>query len=190
MKLMFFKGSKAAIAAILLMFLVNEISLAANKPGGDFSLMDQDKNEFQLQQLRGKVVLLFFGYTSCPDVCPAMLGTLARVLRVFDSDDSQVQALFISVDPERDSPERLKEYTRYFSTHLLGLTGSRDQIDQVARLYQAKYEISRDDKQHVSVDHSSHLYVIDQQGELNTIVPFGMGAAHIINVVKRLLKNS
>jgi cytochrome oxidase Cu insertion factor (SCO1/SenC/PrrC family) len=183
------KGVKATAGLIFLMIIMIESSHANSKPGGDFSLIDQDRHEFQLDQLRGKVVLLFFGYTSCPDVCPAVLGTLAKVLREFESDESLVKAVFISVDPQRDSPERLKEYTRYFSSQLLGLTGSRDQIDKVAKQYRVKYKISEDANMLVSVDHSSNLYVLDKQGEVNTIIPFGMGAGHIINVVQRLLDN-
>jgi cytochrome oxidase Cu insertion factor (SCO1/SenC/PrrC family) len=184
-----FKGVKALLAVMLFMFVMPEMAHATIRPGGDFSLIDQDQHEFKLQQLRGDVVLLFFGYTSCPDVCPSELGTLAQVIRKFGTNDSQVKALFVSVDPERDTPQKLKQYTHYFSSQLIGLTGTREQIDKVAQLYQSKYKITRDNNEIISVDHSSNLYVIDQQGQINTIVPFGMGAAHIINIVQNLLNN-
>lgn len=177
------------ITAIWLLFAVQNPVQAETKPGGDFSLINQDNEKFQLQQLRGNVVLLFFGYTTCPDVCPSELGKIAQVLSAFEKNNAPVKALFITVDPERDSPEKLKQYTSFFSKQLLGLTGSREQIDKVNNQYRANYRIYQDEQNQTVVDHSSNLYVIDKAGELNTIIPFGMGVSHVINVVELLLEN-
>jgi len=160
---------------------------AGSKPGGDFTLTDQDNHNFQLQQLRGSVVLLFFGYTSCPDVCPMELSKIAGILNKFEEMTDKVKGIFISVDPDRDSPQKLKKYTAFFSKQLLGLTGSREQIDQVVKQYRANYRISENAKNQIVVDHSSNLYVIDKEGELDTIIPFGMGTNQVIKVVESLL---
>lgn len=164
-------------------------AVAGNELGGDFSLTDHDNRPFELQQLRGKVVLVFFGYTSCPDVCPTELGRMAKILRAFEDKSDDVQGLFVTVDPDRDSPQILKEYTAYFSKKLQGLTGSREQIDKVAKLYRVNYRIDINENNRIIVDHSSNLYVIGKQGELNTIIPFGMGVDHIVSVVQWLLDN-
>jgi protein SCO1/2 len=170
--------------------LANALSTvqAGIKMGGDFTLLDQNNQRFELQQLRGHVVLLFFGYTSCPDVCPAGLTAIAQVLTAFEETDSPVKGLFISVDPERDKPQILKQYTAHFSDQLQGLTGSKQQIDRVTQQYQANYRISRNEKNRITVDHSSNLYVLDKKGEINTIVPFGMTAGHVIDTIQRLLE--
>lgn len=183
------KGAGVVILlACMLGGVLNKVA-ADSKPGGDFSLTDQDNRNFELQQLRGNVVILFFGYTSCPDVCPSALGIMAQVLRVFEKKSNHVKGIFITVDPERDSPQILKEYTSYFSNQLQGLTGSREQIDKVTKQYRANYRISQNEMNNIVVDHSSNLYVIDKDGRLNTIVPFGMSINHIVNVVEWLLEN-
>ena len=102
----------------------------------DFHLIDQNGNPFHLSQLHGKVALLYFGYTHCPDVCPTTLTDFANIYRALpEKDRSKVQILFISVDPERDHPEMLKEYVTYFDRSFVGLTGSADQIKEAATPY-------------------------------------------------------
>ena len=157
--------------------------------GGDFELIDQDGRPFHLQQLRGKVVLLFFGYTFCPDICPGELTNMAWVLGRLQNRSEQIQGLFVTLDPKRDRPEVLKNYTRFFNPNLLGLTGSEDQIHHVADQYQVQYRIHRTGNDSYSVDHSANLYVIDGNGKLTTIVPYGLPADHILAVVNRLLDN-
>lgn len=180
-------NSKICLLAICLFLAMPVTIQAGSKPGGDFTLTDQDNHNFQLQQLHGNVVLLFFGYTSCPDVCPMELSKISRILTKFEKKTDQVKGIFISVDPDRDSPQKLKEYTSFFSKQLQGLTGSREQIDQVVKQYRANYRISKNEKNQIVVDHSSNLYVIDKAGKLDTIIPFGMDVLHVINVVELLL---
>lgn len=182
------------IAAVLLglCLLVNVPGSADAKVvdlGGDFTLIDHNEQKFELKQLRGNVVLVFFGYTSCPDICPTELGKMAQILRAFEKQPDRVKALFITVDPERDSPQILKEYTKYFSQQLQGLTGSREQIDRVTRQYRVNYQINQNENRQIVVDHSSNLYVVDKKGDLNTIIPFGMSVDHVVNVVAWLLEN-
>lgn len=111
-------------------------------PGGNFSLSSIN-GEVELQDYKGKLVLLYFGYTYCPDVCPTALAlTSAALKQLTDEELAQVQLLFISVDPKRDSLERLAEYTQFFHENMLGITGSKAQIDDVAKRFGAYYEIS------------------------------------------------
>lgn len=155
--------------------------------GGDFSLTNQYGQPFQLQELRGKVVLMFFGYTSCPDICPTELSNLAAVLNELEGAAEQVQGIFVTIDPERDRPEVLKDYVGYFSKDLIGLTGSSGQIEEVAGKYRAKYRKTPRPGGAYSMDHSADLYVIDQSGQLFAVVPYGLPPEHVLGVVRRLL---
>ena len=161
----------------------------ANSPGGDFSLTDDNGQTFQLEQLRGHIVLLFFGYTSCPDVCPRELGVMARVLRRFNHQGKPVQGVFVSIDPARDSVEKLHQYVSFFGDNLTGLTGAPQQISKVAAQYGVRYRVSTDKAGKISVEHSSQLFIIDRNGKLQAIVPFGLDAGHVANVIDGLLQS-
>jgi protein SCO1/2 len=160
---------------------------AGDSIGGDFSLTDQDGRSFQLNQLGGKVVLLFFGYTFCPDICPTELASLAAVLNALEDDTEQVQAVFVTVDPERDTPEVLKSYVSYFNKNLIGLTGSSDQIAQVTNRYRVKFHKHSRPGGAYSIDHSANLYVINRAGQLAMVVPYGLPPEHVLSVVRHLL---
>ena len=115
------------------------LDLAARPAGGDFTLGSR-QGPVALQDLRGKVVLLYFGYTYCPDVCPTSLGFIGLALERLTPDElERVQVLFISVDPERDTPERLEEYAVFFHPKVLGITGTPEELARVAELYGAAY---------------------------------------------------
>ena len=101
-------------------------------PSGNFTLTGTSGEPFQLQDLRGNIVLLFFGYTSCPDACPSTLAKLQRAFNLLSKEEvEQVRTVFISVDPERDNPKLLKEYVEYFGVNAIGLTGTKAEIDNV-----------------------------------------------------------
>ena len=157
-------------------------------PGGDFTLTDHHGEAWSLRDARGKLVLLMFGYTSCPDVCPTGLLTVQQVLRNLGDQASSVQPLFISVDPQRDTPDVLKSYVGYFHPSLIGLTGQPALLDDVCRRYHTSYGYSGDTASaNYFVDHSSSLYVIDGQGQLASIIPFGTPADIILDSLQRLL---
>lgn len=181
--------AKRLCALFLLLVLgVGGKSLAAEELlGGDFSLTDQFGNQFELQQLRGKVVLLFFGYTYCPDICPTELSSINMLLRQLQGDAEQVQGIFVSVDPERDTPEVLKKYLAYFNKSLIGLTGSSEEVATVAAQYRAKYAKHERTDGPYSMDHSASLYVIDRVGKLSTVIPYGLPPEHMLGVVQHLL---
>ncbi len=184
-----------SILLIVLLLLQLNISLYAqqNKPtiGGDFTLTDHNSERFELQQLRGKLVMVFFGYTHCPDICPTELATMAKLLKQLGKESDKISALFISVDPKRDTPEKLKNYVPFFSPHLIGLTGTKDEIDKVTKAYrvQTKIHSRKENSDYYLVDHSANLYVIDGQGKLIHLIPFGLPTEHILNVLKTEIKN-
>lgn len=144
------------------------IAMGDTRLGGDFTLTSA-QGPVSLSDFRGKVSVLYIGYASCPDVCPTALAVLTQSLKQLDAEErEQVQGIFISVDPERDTPERLAEYAAFFSPRIIGVTGSQDQIDQVVRQYGAFYRKveMKDSAMGYAVDHSSRLYLIDREGRL------------------------
>ena len=157
--------------------------------GGDFALTDRQGQSFQLAQLRGRAVLLFFGYTHCPDFCPLTLSKLTRVFELLGERREQVRTVFVSVDPERDSPAKLDEYLEHFAVDAIGLTGSRARIDSVARQYGVAHERRESDSAAgYFVDHSTYTFLIDFRGEIRYIFRHGDAPELMAAVVGRLLE--
>jgi protein SCO1/2 len=165
-----------------------EPSLTAGPRGGEFSLQSAD-GAVNLEDYRGKVVVLYFGYTFCPDICPTSLSLLSVTLNELSADElQQVQALFISVDPQRDSLEHLKTYAGYFHKNIIGVTGSREQIDAAVKKYGAGYNIDKSaSKADYSVDHTSYTYIIDKGGKLRFTLVHGTSADEISRTIRSLL---
>jgi protein SCO1/2 len=157
--------------------------------GGDFSLQSPS-GPLSLKDFRGKVVLIYFGYTWCPDICPTNLTLMSAALSRLEPDEvEKVQGIFISVDPKRDTLERLATYTRYFHDNLIGATGSEDEIADIAGRYGAAYRIVKQDSAtDYVVDHTSETYVVDPQGKLAEILPHGSLPGRILEVVREQLK--
>jgi protein SCO1 len=170
----------AIIAAISLYILV-AIELP-NKPlaghggepteealiGGDFTLADHDGNKFTSDSMKGKLSLVYFGFTFCPDICPTSLQKLTNVLATLDKYQIDILPIFVTVDPTRDTPELLKEYLGHFHQKFLGLTGSEEEIRQVADLYKvfyAKAEGAEKAGDKYMLDHSSFVYLMDKNGK-------------------------
>ncbi len=135
---------------------------------GDFTLIDDDGKEFHLASLQGKPTLLFFGYTHCPDACPMMMSKVSRAYRMVGEDAQQITTLFVSVDVDRDTPPVLKEYMSYFSAvPARGLTGTKEQIDEVVKKFAAYYEINdTGSAMGPTVDHTVRLYMLDRKGDV------------------------
>jgi len=179
-----------ATALLTLSMLMSATAANAQAPadiGGDFSLVDEHGQPFALTQLRGKLVLLFFGYTFCPDICPTELSNLVAVLDALGPEAQRVQGVFVSLDPQRDTPSVLNDYTRYFSQELIGLTGTPEQVAQVAEQYRVRYQRHEQPDGRYSLDHSANLYVIDGQGRLAAVVPYGLPPEHVLELVRRML---
>jgi protein SCO1 len=134
--------------------------------GADFTLTNQDNQTFRLQDVRGRPVVLFFGYTSCPDMCPMTMSRIAGALSGAGSHASEVVTLFVSVDPKRDTPAVLKEYVGSFSTPLIGLTGTDEEVARVVAAYHASYQTVATGTPNYLVNHTSAIFLIDRRGRL------------------------
>jgi protein SCO1/2 len=162
--------------------------LFAASPGGDFELRAHDGSDWSTLQARGKVVVLVFGYTFCPDVCPTALATVAAAMRELGPDADRVQPLFVSLDPDRDTPEKLEPYVHWFHPSMIGLTGSPDELKQVAKRYQVQYEfVGKGEKEHYSLDHSANLYLLDAEGRLSGILPYGLPPDALVRAIRQAL---
>ena len=140
------------------------------KPLKEFNLISAANNDFTLEQLKGKWSFVFFGYTHCPDVCPTTLlelGTLFKIMEQNPAIYPDMQGIFISVDPQRDTPEQLKKYVAYFHPGFIGLTGSKEQIDNFSRQIGTLYNFHSKTAEDVyEVTHNSTIFLIDPQGRL------------------------
>ncbi len=170
---------------LLLLLCFCSVQVGANS----LSMVDQRGQTFQLHSQQGRIVLVFFGYTRCPDICPIGLSIVGRVLNFYVDQNLPVSGLFVSVDPERDSPPALEKYLSYFSPHLTGLTGSDQQISDFARFFGVNYQVKQASDGALQVDHSANLYILDQSGAVHTVIPFGLGEDHVKAVVGRMLSN-
>ena len=156
--------------------------------GGDFRLQSPT-GEVQLADYRGKVVILYFGYTFCPDICPTALSILGQALSALTAEEQEkVQSFFISIDPERDTLEILRVYPPFFHPNIVGLSGTPKQIAQVAALYGVRYIKQKPDAYGLyAVDHSAFTYINAPDGKLATILPHGSSAEAIIAAIRKLL---
>lgn len=163
--------------------------LEPSKLAPDFTLTDHQGNPFTLANTRGKVVLLYFGYTACPDVCPLTLADMAAALQDLGQDASRVQVVFVTVDPERDSQAVLNKYVPAFSPTFIGVRGTPEEIKTVADAYGVKYKktVLANSALGYAVDHSAFIYVIDRNGKLRELLPFGTQRQDITGDLKILI---
>ena len=152
----------------------------------DFSVLGSDGGALTLSQYRGKIVVLGFGYTHCPNVCPATLAVLALAHRKLGALASQVQVIYLTVDPERDSAERLKQYLAAFDPTFVGGTGSAAQMAAVRLSYGVTAEKVGTGSDY-AVAHSSFIYLITREGRLRALMPFGHKADDYVHDISRLL---
>lgn len=157
--------------------------------GGDFALTDHDNQPFELSSQRGKAVLVFFGYASCPDACPTTLSKLSAVYRKLGSDAARVKTLYISVDPDRDTPQILKQDLGHFRIDALGLTGTKAEIDKVVEQYGASYEVVPlpESEALYTVTHSTTLYALDAAGRTRILFPYEASVDEITAGLKQIL---
>ena len=140
--------------------------------GGPFTLTDHFGNSVTDKDFRGKFLIVYFGYTFCPDVCPTGLQTVAETLDLLDPEQmKRVTPIFISVDPERDTPELMKEYVSNFHDNMIGLSGTREQIDAAAARYRARYKKVDTGDEFYLIDHTALLYVMGADGKYRFHVP-------------------
>jgi len=155
--------------------------------GKELNLSDHDGKPRTLADFRGKVVTVFFGFTHCPDVCPVTLAEMAQVVRELGPDGSRVQVLFVTVDPERDTQQVLKQYVPSFNPAFLGLYGDAEATARVAKEFKIYYRKQPAKDGHYSVDHSAGTYILDPQGRLRLFAQYGAGAPAILHDIRILL---
>jgi protein SCO1/2 len=153
-----------------------------------FTLTDHNGERHSLADFKGKAVLLFFGFTHCPDVCPTTLARAKLALQKLGPDASKVQVLFVSVDPQRDTPEVLKGYVTAFDPSFIGFTGTPEEIKQVAQDFRIIYRKSEGKGPgDYTVDHSTQTYVYDPQGRLRLYISHAQDVDVVVHDVKLLL---
>ncbi|MGE0348173.1 MAG: SCO family protein [Hydrogenophaga sp.] len=153
-----------------------------------FSLTDHNGQPRTLADFKGKVVVVFFGFTQCPDVCPTSMSELAEAKRLLGPDGERLQGLFISVDPERDTPEIMKQYMASFDPSFLALYAAPDALPALAKSYKVYYKkVDGPTPTSYTMDHSAGSYVYDPQGRIRLYHRYGTGPAALAGDLKRLL---
>jgi protein SCO1 len=145
---------------------------ATSAIGGPFKLIDQNGNTITDGDFKGRPFLVFFGYTHCPDVCPTTLFDVSEVMRVLGKDADRTGALFVTVDPERDTPAVMKDYLSSFDPHLRGATGDRVAIDAVEKAYRVYAKKVQMENSDYTMDHTALVYLMDKQGRF--VTPFSL----------------
>jgi len=166
------------------------LNVSAAPTGGDFVLQSKH-GKFDLKDYRGKLVLIYFGYTFCPDICPTNLSHLTQALNELNETElSQIQPVFLSVDPERDSLEHLDNYVKYFHKSLIGITGDESVIAEIASRYGAAYQkVTGKSEGGYLIDHSSFTYLVDQQGQLKESFQHASDPLLMVNTIRNYLIN-
>ena len=156
-----------------------------------FTLADHNGRQRSLQDFAGKVVVVFFGFTQCPDVCPTSMAELAQVKKLLGADAARLQAIFITVDPERDTPELLKAYMANFDPEFLALRPTPEQLAAVAKDFKVYYKkVDGKTPGSYTMDHSAGLYMFDAKGRIRLYSRYGAGAEVLASDIRLLLKDA
>lgn len=190
-------GAGAFLIIMVSLFFItsdNDFGEKANKfsdLGGDFTLTSKN-GAVSLSDFEKKVVVMYFGFLTCPEVCPSSMTVISTALARLNKEQlADTQAILVSVDPTRDTPEKLEEYTEFYHSSLLGLTGSKGDIDRVTKQYGAYYDFTEIESvtADYGVEHSSRYYVIDKQGKLVTAMRHSTTPNELYTQILELLKN-
>ena len=155
----------------------------------DFQLTDFDGKPRTLADFKGKAVVMFFGFTQCPDVCPTTMSELAEVKKALGADGDKLQAIFVTVDPERDTPEVLKAYMANFDPSFVGLSGTPEQLAAMAKDYKVYFKkVEGKTPTSYTMDHSAASYIYDPKGNLRLYSRYGSGVPALVSDVQALLK--
>lgn len=189
-----FMGMGLAASAVLLAacsekkLVFNAIDISGGEMGRDFAINDHNGQARRLADFAGRVVVVFFGYTQCPDVCPTTLTELLEVKRLLGKDGARLQPLFVTVDPQRDTPQVLKAYMANFDSEFLALCPTPEQLADVAASFKVYYKKVGDEKgASYTMDHSAGSYVFDPKGRVRLFVRYGLGAQALAADIAQLL---
>jgi protein SCO1/2 len=157
--------------------------------GGPFTLVDASGKTVTDQDFRGRYMLIFFGFTHCPDICPAELQVMAGALDQLGDKAKKVVPIFITLDPERDTPEAVGAYVKNFGPNIVGLTGSMDAVAAAAKAYRVSFSKFQDQNsgENYTIDHSALAYLMGTDGEYITHIPYGTSVAQMVDILNRYL---
>jgi len=191
-----FHTSKITILILLILVVISptnsysDISKAFPDMSNVFERVNfYDKNN-KITKFNGyenKVLLVFFGYTHCPDVCPTTVLDMARVMKGLGDESSQVLPIFISVDYDRDDYKKVREYVDFFDNRIAALTSNKENIDAMTKFFKTKYEFVDPKNKGYIVEHSSNIYVLDKKLQVKKIIPNGIPSTEITRIVKKFL---
>lgn len=163
--------------------------LESPKPAADFTLVGAGGKEVKLSDYRGKLVVLYYGYTFCPDVCPTTLAEVTKAVQALGKKAADVQVIMVTVDPERDTPERMAEYMAFFNPSFVGLSGAPDQIAEAATPFGIYYQKNEGTPASgYLVDHTATVNVLDREGRMRLVWPFGTEGDAMAADLKQMLK--
>lgn len=167
----------------------NGVDITGAEYAKALSLTDPEGKRRSLAEFKGKVVVVFFGFTQCPDVCPTTMAELAEVRRRLGADGQRVQGVFVTVDPERDTAQVLGEYVKALDPSFIGLRGSVEEVTQAARDFKVFFQkVPSKDGKSYTMDHTAGSYVFDPQGKVRLFVRYGIGVDAWVTDVRQLLK--
>ncbi len=183
------------IAALLIGIQIYENNLPfqgsliePSPPAVDFSLTEADGQIYQLSEREGQVVLIFFGYANCPDICPTTLADFRKMYDELEEDVEKVDFVFITIDPERDTAEEIERYVSAFNSDFVALSGSEEDLQQVWDAYWVFREKQESDSEAgYLMAHTSRIYLVDKAGNLRLTFPFGLSATAMLRDVERLI---
>jgi protein SCO1/2 len=165
----------------------NAVDLTGADYARDFRLPDVDGKVRTLEDFKGKAVIVFFGYTQCPDVCPTTMADIAQAKKLLGADGAKVQGIFITIDPERDTPELLKAYVANFGPDFVALRGTPEQTAALARDFKVYYKKVEGKGGNYTMDHSAASFVYDPQGRLRLYARYGAGPQVLADDLRQLL---
>lgn len=164
------------------------VDITGAKYATDFALPDANGTPRRLADFRGKAVVVFFGYLHCPDVCPTTMAELAQVKQLLGPDGARLQPVFITIDPERDTPEQLRAYASHFGPDFVALRGSVEETQALARSFKASFaKVPGQEPGSYTMDHTAGSYVFDPQGRIRLFVRYGQPVQAWVSDVKQLL---
>lgn len=167
----------------------NNVDITGANYARDFRLTDFDGRQRSLADFRGKVVVMFFGYTQCPDVCPTTMTDMAEVRRRLGPDGDKVQVIFVTLDPDRDTPEVLKQYVPAFDPTFIALRGTRDETASVAKDFKVFYQkVPGKTETSYTLDHTAGSYVFDREGRVRLFLRHAGGVDAIVADLQKLLR--